>query len=136
MSFAQSSPPLDTPVPPRGDSCDPAVVRACAAAATELEAARKLIIAQASEIDATQTRLEAEKGRVQVLIEQAGMLEGQIQALQAALAAQKEASAAWSQLSQTQQSQIASLQKSLLTTKKRVWMAVVGGVVLGIITRF
>ena len=125
-SCAQSSQTSDIPAPGEG------LVRACSAAAAELGAARKLIEAQQKEAEVARLRLETEKERAALMAEKNEALSQQIDALTAAIQAEREARAFLQQLIEQQRDRIAKLEDKAAKTRKRSLIMTLAGVVLGL----
>jgi predicted RNase H-like nuclease (RuvC/YqgF family) len=115
--------------------CDEGIVKACRAAAGELVAARKLIEAQAAEIKALNDRLATEKERSRLLAEKNQILVEQNEALNAAIASQKQAAATLQKLIEEQRGRIENLEKKLAAAKRRTLLATLAGFVGGVFIR-
>ncbi len=100
---------------------------ACAAAADEVAAGRKLLAAQDAEIAAGRAALEAQKERVRLLAEQNGILQQQVEALRTALAAQQQATAKLDELVGKFTIRVADLEKDLAKARRRTKQAALAG---------
>lgn len=129
--YAQNSPGSGTP----SLGCDEGIVKACRAAAGELVAARKLIEAQAAEIKALNDRLATEKERSRLLAEKNQILVEQNEALNAAIASQKQAAATLQKLIDEQRGRIENLDKKLAAAKRRTLLATLAGFIGGVFIR-
>lgn len=125
MAFAQGLPPSGTRVPSR--SCDAEIVTACAAAADEVTAGRRLLAAQDAELVAARAALEAQKERTRLLAEQNGVLQQQVEALRTALAAQQQATAKLDELVGKFTIRVADLEKDLAKARRRTKQAALAG---------
>lgn len=124
--FAQSSPGSATP------ACDEGVARACRAAADELTAARKLIEAQTAELKAAKGSADATALRLKLMAEANQVLTEQVEALKAALDAEKQRAAEIEKLVEKFKLRINQLEREKSRGRKLTGAAFVGGLVLGI----
>lgn len=129
---AQNSTPW---VSPADLGCDEGIVRACRAAAGELMQARKLIEAQGAEIKALNDRLAAEKDRTRLLADKNQILIEQNEALNAAIASQKQAAGTLQKLIEEQRGRIENLEKKLAAAKRRTLFAALAGLIGGAFIR-
>ena len=110
-------------------------MRACRAAAGELVQARKLIEAQGAEIKALNDRLAIEKEKTRLLAEKNQILVEQNEALNAAIASQKQAAATLQKLIEEHRGRIENLEKKLAAAKRRTLIAALAGLIGGAFIR-
>lgn len=123
---AQSSATSATP------ACDEAVTRACRAAADELTAARKLIEAQTAELTAAKNSADATALRLKLMAEANQALTEQVEALKAALDAEKQRAAEIEKLADKFRLRVERLERDKARGRKLTGAAFVGGLLLGV----
>lgn len=132
-AFAQD---LPKPALPADElRCDEPITRACSAALAELLAARKLIEAQTKEIEAAQLRLASEKERTKLLAEKTQQQAEQIETLNTALTAEREAKEFLRLSNESKDKTIADLKGDKRRLKRQRVVAAVVGVAVGAVIR-